>query len=444
MTRFQRFLQAIHKICLTPGEKVAYHPISGVINEADVRLNLSMDEKQFFASASEIRLLPHEKVAIREALFRQAAAPWWQMRLMRMSSMVSALLIVSILSGGVTFAAENTVPGDILYPVKIHVNERLMHTMARTEDDKAMVETKRAARRIAEAETLVKRHTFSEEKQDMLASAVDSHMRVVRTRMDTLSRENRPASLRTLSAHVDATLKEKSRELKKMRDISAEPLLEKVREERVNAQVMELTAVMNDEDASIAMPEMPAASDIAAFESEAVPAAVMMRAVPALLDENVEAHEEMEEEMLLATEARLTVVRMQMETMSVADSTTDDAPQAAMMMIEEESSSLGNEVDPALPPEVLTKSANMELSVPVATFSATPASPPVESTPEEMVRQAEEEIRTGDAPGAMRTATSALEKVREMKHSGKGSGDDWKPAAPKNDEERTLPESPSF
>jgi hypothetical protein len=435
MFRLRRFLRALQQIRLTRGEKVAYHPVSGVINEEDLRLSLTMDEQQFFASASQIRLLPHEKVAIREAIFRQSTIPWWQIRLMSMSSLVSALVIVSILSGGVTFAAESTVPGDILYPVKIHVNERLMHTMARTDDDRAIVETKRAARRLVEAEMLLKRHSFSAEKQQMLASAMDTHMYVVRSRMDTLNRENRPASLQSLSSTVDATLRDRSKSLKKMNSASAEPLLLRVRRERMNAQVMELSAVMSEEGSALPpMPHMPQAeADAGADMATAV---VRMKTTAEQQPAPEEINDDMKDEMLLAAEARLTLARMQMSEMTAAvETATDQLPATATLMMMEEATAPTESDESASSTSSEVPAVND--APPVTTFMAPEASLVPEASPQDMVRHAEEELRTGNAPEAMRAATSALEKVREMKKDGsKALRQELKRAAPDDAEEK--------
>lgn len=68
---------------------------------------------------------------------------------------VSILVIAGILLGSsVSFAAENTVPGDMLYPIKLHVNETVRGVMAVTPKAKAALAVSLVERRLEEVEKL--------------------------------------------------------------------------------------------------------------------------------------------------------------------------------------------------------------------------------------------------------------------------------------------------
>ena len=68
---------------------------------------------------------------------------------------LSAFIIGGLLVGGTaSFAAENTVPGDILYPVKVHVNEQVMAAIAVTPQAQADWGVRKAERRLEEVEKL--------------------------------------------------------------------------------------------------------------------------------------------------------------------------------------------------------------------------------------------------------------------------------------------------
>ncbi|MDO8604530.1 MAG: hypothetical protein Q7K40_04030 [bacterium] len=65
------------------------------------------------------------------------------------------LVIVGLLMGGsVSFAAEQTVPGDVLFPVKVHVNERARGAVAITPKAKAEWDVRLVERRLLEVEKL--------------------------------------------------------------------------------------------------------------------------------------------------------------------------------------------------------------------------------------------------------------------------------------------------
>lgn len=68
---------------------------------------------------------------------------------------LSAFVIGGLLLGStVSFAAENTVPGDILYPIKIHVNESVLSAIAVTPQAKADWSVTQTERRLQEVEKL--------------------------------------------------------------------------------------------------------------------------------------------------------------------------------------------------------------------------------------------------------------------------------------------------
>lgn len=73
----------------------------------------------------------------------------------RFSTMKATLLIALVLAGGGTsLAAENAVPGDALYPVKVHFNEGVKSAFAIGADSEARLQAKLLEERLAEAEAL--------------------------------------------------------------------------------------------------------------------------------------------------------------------------------------------------------------------------------------------------------------------------------------------------
>lgn len=77
---------------------------------------------------------------------------------------LSAFVVGGLLIGGtVSFAAENTIPGDVLYPIKIHVNESIFGAVAVTPQAKADWGVRKAERRLEEVEKLAVAPTVSPE-----------------------------------------------------------------------------------------------------------------------------------------------------------------------------------------------------------------------------------------------------------------------------------------
>lgn len=70
--------------------------------------------------------------------------------------MIIALIIALVLAvgGGVSVAAEHSLPGSPLYPIKINVNEEVREALTFSDEAKAEYESERAGRRLDESEQL--------------------------------------------------------------------------------------------------------------------------------------------------------------------------------------------------------------------------------------------------------------------------------------------------
>ena len=125
--------------------------------------------KQIKEGAKHTRLSSAEKTAMRAVLLSHMKANPAESHLVSRRAIPSPFSINSfrnrkgltlavigglLMSGSVSFAAENTVPGDVLFPVKIHINESVRGTMAVTPKAKAEWGLRLVERRFLEVEKL--------------------------------------------------------------------------------------------------------------------------------------------------------------------------------------------------------------------------------------------------------------------------------------------------
>ncbi|MGB2580127.1 MAG: hypothetical protein WBC83_00335 [Minisyncoccia bacterium] len=121
--------------------------------------------KQLKNGAKHTRLSASEKAEIKSALFRHVKAnpvsipraipSPFNIYNFRNKKSISVLVLGGLLMGSsVSFAAENTVPGDTLFPIKIHVNEAVLGATAITQKAKAEWEIRLVERRLEEVEKL--------------------------------------------------------------------------------------------------------------------------------------------------------------------------------------------------------------------------------------------------------------------------------------------------
>lgn len=85
------------------------------------------------------------------------------------------IALVLLLSGGTSYAAEGAVPGDVLYPVKVDVNERVQSAFAVSDAAEAKLQAHLAEERLHEAETLAARGQLSSSTAAELGARVKTH-----------------------------------------------------------------------------------------------------------------------------------------------------------------------------------------------------------------------------------------------------------------------------
>lgn len=110
---------------------------------------------------------------------------------------IAAVLVVGIiLSGaGVSYAAESAVPGDVLYPIKVSVNEEVRSAFAQGHEKKAEWEAVRAERRLEEAATLAVQGTLDDARREYLATRFERHADAVVSNAGALEESDAPAAL---------------------------------------------------------------------------------------------------------------------------------------------------------------------------------------------------------------------------------------------------------
>lgn len=119
-------------------------------------------ERHIKERADELRLTELEKRTMRSAIAAHMHAhpagavksPWQSWMFVRIASPVVGAML---LCAGTAYAAQGSLPGDLLYPVKTHVNEPVEVALATSATAKANTEARIAETRVAEAQALAAR-----------------------------------------------------------------------------------------------------------------------------------------------------------------------------------------------------------------------------------------------------------------------------------------------
>lgn len=150
--------------------------------------------KQLKNGAKHARLSSVEKEEIKSALFHHMSAnpvnihysipSPFNIYNFRNKKSISALVLGGLLMGSsVSFAAENTVPGDVLFPIKIHVNEAVRGATTVTQKAKAEWEIRLVERRLEEVEKLAVAQNVPVEVRQIAEQNLENYAERVKNRI---------------------------------------------------------------------------------------------------------------------------------------------------------------------------------------------------------------------------------------------------------------------
>lgn len=89
--------------------------------------------------------------------------------------MTAVILLVLMIGGGTSFAAQSALPGDFLYPVKVEINENVESAFAVSNKSEATLQAKLVEERLSEAEKLAVKGTLTNEASLELRNRIEAH-----------------------------------------------------------------------------------------------------------------------------------------------------------------------------------------------------------------------------------------------------------------------------
>lgn len=165
--------------------------------------------------AYKLKLTPEEKAAMRASIFGgPSAVPTAQpssyfafsFQFLHARVLVPAMALVLVFGGAsTTAAAQGALPGDLLYPVKISINEAVEVALATTPVARAEVSAKLAERRVEEAEALAATGKLNTEVGTKLAANFEEHAEDAEEHVEAVETED-PATAATLRAKLGSSL----------------------------------------------------------------------------------------------------------------------------------------------------------------------------------------------------------------------------------------------
>ena len=131
----------------------------------------------------------------------------------KLQPMPVILIIALLIGGGTSFAAESALPEDVLYPVKISVNEEVRSFVAFSNEAQAKWDARRAERRLEEAEKLAAEGRLNAETRAQIESRFESHAEAFQERTERVEVRQDTKGSFEMNSNFEASLKAHERVL---------------------------------------------------------------------------------------------------------------------------------------------------------------------------------------------------------------------------------------
>lgn len=159
-------------------------------NEISLKASEKRELRERLVAYMEYHPLPNKSAKLVQENKLIASEPFFSIHLNSFFVRNVAGAFVLLLMVGVPLVAERSVPGDVLYPVKVQFNEEVRSTLSRSSYDKVVWETERLERRVSEARLLAKEGKLTPEAEAKVVKAVKEHGEAVQQELETMRDNN--------------------------------------------------------------------------------------------------------------------------------------------------------------------------------------------------------------------------------------------------------------
>src|SRR3990172_12867148 len=166
--------------------------------------------EKIFKKGKEVRLNPSEKEKMRDFIISYARKNERKQKLSIFSifKTIPAIISIVIIFGGIgiSFAAERALPGDILYPVKVGVNEEARGLVAISDEKKVKWLATVAERRIEETEMLVKENRFDSASKEKIEKNFGENTKKLEEKLRSIAEKNDSERAEEVSRNLEDEL----------------------------------------------------------------------------------------------------------------------------------------------------------------------------------------------------------------------------------------------
>ena len=146
-----------------------------------------------------------EEIDVRPQLQQRSWIPYLRLKPMPVFAVIAVIILM--VGGGTSLAAESALPGDALYLVKVSVNEEVRGAFALSDEAKARLAASLAERRLQEAATLAAEGRLTAEAQAEIESRFNTHVEKFEAKANQLAARGKANAAAELSSNLEASLR---------------------------------------------------------------------------------------------------------------------------------------------------------------------------------------------------------------------------------------------
>ncbi|KKR05477.1 MAG: hypothetical protein UT33_C0011G0188 [Candidatus Peregrinibacteria bacterium GW2011_GWC2_39_14] len=206
--------------------------------------------KQFISEMKKIRLTQNEKMSAQTNIISHMeknpignTTSFWTrigqifMPTQHKKAFIAIYIIILVFGGstGTAFAAETSLPGDLLYPIKTNVNEEIRSRLTFSKQRQAEWEATRIQKRLGEIKELEQKGTISKDQIEKIKAKIEQQTEKAKEKIEALKTSGDSENAEKIIEKLETSLKDHEKVLEKLNDenTSTQEIKETVRDLKV-------------------------------------------------------------------------------------------------------------------------------------------------------------------------------------------------------------------
>lgn len=130
--------------------------------------------------------------------------------------------------GSVSLAAENSIPGDVLYPVKVNFNEKVVAVFSVSADAKMQWETRLVERRLEEVSLLATSGKIDAEAEEKIRARFDGHAEKIKEKIAEMEERGKVRNASEAASRFEVVLKVHDEILARLQSTSSAAIVSEI------------------------------------------------------------------------------------------------------------------------------------------------------------------------------------------------------------------------